>query len=66
MIKFNESAWLKPYIYMNTNLGKKAKIDFEKDFLKLITNTVLGKTMETVKKHRDTKLVIRGRKHYFV
>ena len=46
MIKFNESAWLKPYIYLNTNLGKKAKIDFEKDFLKLTTNTVLGKTMK--------------------
>ena len=32
MIKFNEDAWLKPYIDMNTDLRKKAKNDFEKHF----------------------------------
>ena len=33
MIKFNQNAWLKPYIEMNTDLRKKAQNDFEKDFL---------------------------------
>ena len=34
VINFNQNAWLKPYIDMNIDLGKKAKNDFEKDFFK--------------------------------
>jgi len=56
-ISFDKKAWLKPYIELNTNLRSKAQNEFEKDFFKLMNNSVFGKMMENIHNRVNIRLV---------
>ena len=62
VIAFNQEAWLKLFIEMNTKLKAEAKNNFEKDVFKLMNNADFVETIENVRKHRDIKLVTTNKK----
>ena len=57
ILKFKQSAWLKPYINLNTKLRQGASSKFEENLFKLMNNSFFGKTCEDIHKYRDVKIV---------
>ena len=56
-ISFYQSPWMEPYIRKNTELRMRAANNFEKDFFKLMNNSVFGKTIENIRKRQNIILV---------
>ena len=59
VISFQQNKWLTPYININMQKKKESVSEFEKNFYKLMNNSVFGKTMKNIRKNMNVKLVDR-------
>ena len=58
ILQFKQKAWLKPYVQRCTEKRMQAKNTFEKDFWKLMINSLYGKSIEDKRKHVKADVVL--------
>ena len=63
VLGFEQKAFMKDYIDLNTRLRSKARDDFEKDVFKLMNNSIFGKTLENVRGYSNMKVCTTAREH---
>ena len=56
VLQFKQSDWMKKYINFNPEKRMNAANDFEKDFFKLMINSIYRKTMENLRKRINVRL----------
>ena len=56
-LQFKQSDWMKKYIDFNNEKRKNAANNFNKDFFKLIINSIYGKTKVNLRKRINVRLV---------
>lgn len=66
IVQFNQKAWLKRYVDLNTKLSTETTHGFEKYFFKLMNDAAFWRTVENLRKHREIKLVTTTKKRYLV
>ena len=64
-ISFHQRAWLRPYIQFNTEKRRNAKTDHEKNYFKLLINSVYGKLLQDCRRFKNVRLITNGRQHAF-
>ena len=57
VLKVKQTRWLQPYIEQNQKLRARVNNEFDKDFFKLMNNSLYGKTCENLKKRSAIKIV---------
>lgn len=59
ILSFKQSKWIAPYIEQNTRRRQNSRNNFEKNLYKLLNNCIFGKSMESVEKRKDIRLLKR-------
>ena len=57
ILKFKQNNWMRPYIVFNTQKGMISNNKADKNFFKLMNNSVYSKTMENLRKRIKIRVV---------